>query len=133
MFFDTTSRSICTVKPTRTNTPLHALATMNDITYVEAARALGELAKRRESSDEETLDDAFRRVLARRPTAVERQLLLAGYARVRDEFSRDPASASRLMAAGRSSRDDQPDDVERAAWTAICLAIFNLDEALTKE
>src|SRR4029078_3095794 len=42
MFFDTASRQVCSVKQPRTNTPLHALATLNDITYVEAARALAE-------------------------------------------------------------------------------------------
>ena len=41
-FFDTPSRSVCSVKPTRTNTPLHALTTLNNVTFVEAARALAE-------------------------------------------------------------------------------------------
>ena len=40
MFFDTGSRLVCSVKPLRTNTPLQALATANDITYIEAARSL---------------------------------------------------------------------------------------------
>src|SRR5262245_63962059 len=36
MFFDAGARQTCTVKQGRTNTPLHALATLNDTTYVEA-------------------------------------------------------------------------------------------------
>jgi hypothetical protein len=40
MFFDAANRAVCTVKPLRTNTPLHALNTLNDPTFVEAARLL---------------------------------------------------------------------------------------------
>ena len=68
MFFDTQSRTYCVVKPTRTNTPLHALATLNDTTYVEAAR---KLAERRD------LDAVFLRVLARAPRPEERAILTA--------------------------------------------------------
>ena len=42
MFFDSAKRQVCEVKPLRTNTPMHALITMNDVTYVEAARSLAE-------------------------------------------------------------------------------------------
>ncbi len=40
MFFDNAKREVCTVNPSRTNTPLHALATLNDTTNNEAARLL---------------------------------------------------------------------------------------------
>src|SRR5262245_27709346 len=64
-FFDTTARQTCTVKPTRTNSPLHALTTLNDVTYVEAARALAQrVLTSGGSSPEERIDSAFRLVLA---------------------------------------------------------------------
>ena len=43
-FFDNAGRQICQVRPLRTNTPLHALYTLNDVTFVEAARVLAEKA-----------------------------------------------------------------------------------------
>ncbi|MEC8801121.1 MAG: PSD1 and planctomycete cytochrome C domain-containing protein, partial [Planctomycetota bacterium] len=42
MFFDTASRQTCSVNMSRTNTPLHALTTLNDTTFVEASRVLAQ-------------------------------------------------------------------------------------------
>ncbi|HEX7896346.1 MAG TPA: PSD1 and planctomycete cytochrome C domain-containing protein [Planctomycetota bacterium] len=124
MFFDTQSRSYCVVKPTRTNTPLHALATLNDVTYVEAARKLAERAD---------LDAVFSRVLARRPAPDERKLLLAGLDRLRREYAAAPDDAKKLLKVGESKRNEALDPVEHAAWTSLCLTILNLDEAVTRE
>jgi hypothetical protein len=132
-FFDSAPRQTCIVKPTRTNTPLHALTTLNDVTYVEAARALAQRVLRTASSPESRLDLAFRRVLARRPSAEEKVVLLAAVARIRSQFAAEPAAAKKFLAAGEAKRDERLDPIEHAAWAAVCLAIFNLDEALTKE
>lgn len=133
-FFDSASRQVCTVREVRTNTPLHALATLNDTTYVEAARAL---AERTLASDvatvEHRLDLAFRCVLARSPSDEERTVLTASVARLTEEFRAAPMEAQKLLAVGESPRNEQLDPSEHAAWTAVCLAILNLDEALTKE
>ncbi len=132
MFFDTQSRSTCVVKPTRTNTPLHALATLNDPTYVEAARALAERALQA-AGDDARLDLAFRRVLARRPSAEERSILLTGLARLRREFAARPGDAMKLLQVGESKRNGALEPVEHAAWASLCLSLLNLDEAVTRE
>ena len=133
-FFDTTARQTCIVKPTRTNSPLHALTTLNDVTYVEAARALAQrVMATGGSSPAERIESAFRLVLARRPSAAERHVLLAALVRVKREFGADPAAAKKLLSVGESKRDEKLDVIEHAAYTALCTAILNLDEALTKE
>jgi hypothetical protein len=132
-FFDSASRQVCTVRQVRTNTPLHALLTLNDPTYVEAARAMAETVLSQATSGGERLDLAFRRVLARHPSEEERHVLLASRERLNHEFAHDSEAAKKLLSVGESKRNEQLDPIEHAAWTALCLAILNLDEALNKE
>jgi hypothetical protein len=133
MFFDVASRQTCTVKQRRTNTPLHALATLNDKTYVEAARALAERVLHREADDKERIDLCFELVLARKPTGEERGILRAALQRLRRQFASDPSAAKKLLAVGASKRDEKLDAVEHAALAVLCHTILNLDEAVTKE
>lgn len=134
MFFDNAARQVCTVKVVRTNTPLHALLTLNDVTYVEAARALAEWVLLADAdSDARRVDQVYLRVLARPPLDAERSVLLAGLERSRREFERDPQAASALLAVGESPRREELPAAEHAAWTALCLTVLNLDETLTRE
>ena len=133
-FFDNAARQTCVVKPTRTNTPLHALTTLNDVTYVEAARAMAErVLTTAGSSPDERVELAFRLVLARKPTAEEARVLLASVARVGREFAADREAAKKYLAAGDSPRNQALDPVEHATFAVLCSAILNLDEALIKE
>jgi hypothetical protein len=133
-FFDTAARQTCWVKQVRTNTPLHALVTLNDVTYVEAARALAErVLLTAGPQPAQRLELAFRLVLARQPTVEEKQVLLAALERVRGEFGREREAARKLLGAGESARTQALDPVEHGAYAAVCSAILNLDEALTKE
>jgi hypothetical protein len=132
--FDTAPRQVCIVKPTRTNSPLHALTTLNDITFVEAARALAErVLTSAGPTPEDRIELAFRLVLVRRPNAAEKQVLTASLARLKREFAADPAAARKLLAVGESKRDEKLDLIEHAAHAVLCSALLNLDEALTKE
>jgi hypothetical protein len=133
LFFDTASRQVCTVKQSRTNTPLHALTTLNDTTFLEASRALAEKMLTARGDDVQRIDLAFRRVLGRKPNAEELVVLLAGLGRLRGQFAADLAGARKLLAVGDSKRNEKLDPVEHAAWTSLCNLIFNLDEALTRE
>ena len=134
LFFDSATRQTCTVKPPRTNSPLHALTTLNDVTYVEAARALAERVLLAEpESLEHRITLAFRLVLARNPTGEEQTVLIASFKRLRSEFTLAPDSAAQLLAEGDSKRFGNIDAIEHAALSGLCTAILNLDEALTKE
>ena len=134
MFFDTASRQYCTVKPLRTNSPLHALATLDDDTYMEAARALSiRILQRTGASPEARLEEAFRFVLARKPSPAELQILIHGLNRLQSQFAADPAAAKKLLAVGELKNPPDLDPVEHAAYASLCLEILNLDETLTKE
>jgi hypothetical protein len=132
-FFDTSDRTECTVLPSRTNTPLHALTTLNDMTYVEAARSLAQRIMLSAKSPEDRLKMAYERVLCRDPQEQEQSILLTAIARLKRQYAADAPAAQRLLAIGESKRDQRLDPVDHAAWTAICLEILNLDEALNNE
>jgi hypothetical protein len=133
MFFDSASRQVCTVKQPRTNTPLHALALLNDVTYVEAARALAERILSTPATDSARIDLAFSQVLSRLPTKDEKRTLQSSVERLNREFSRDSAGAEKFLANGESKPNEELNAMELATYTALCLAILNLDETLNKE
>ena len=133
MFFDAGARQTCTVKTARTNTPLHALATLNDTTYVEAARVLAEKVLTGDGDDAKRIESAYRLVLARKPTADETTVLTAGLKRMRSQYASDPAAAKKLVSVGAAKRNEKLDVAEHAAFTNVCAVILNLDESVTKE
>jgi hypothetical protein len=132
--FDASVRNVCTVRQSTTSTPLHALTTLNDVTWVEAGRALAErVLKEAGATPDARLTAAFRRVCARRPNAGELAVLRRSLNRALAAYRADPAAAAAYLKAGESPRDTTLDPVEHAAYAGVCLAIFNLDEALTRE
>lgn len=134
IFFDNATRQTCTVKAFRTNTPLHALRTFNDVTYVEAARVFAQQALHKNvNSDRDRLNFIFQRVLSRDASDAEAKILLGGIKRSKTQYQSNQNHAKELLALGESERDESLDVVEHASWTALCLAIFNFDETLTKE
>ena len=131
--FDTSSRQTCTVRPVRTSTPLHSLTTLNDPTWVESARALAERALLAADEPTERLTLAFRRVVGRQPTVTEAATLRRMYDEQIEAFADDVESAVRFLGVGESRRDESLRVAEHAALTGVCLAMLNLDEALTRE
>ena len=133
MFFDNAARQTCSVKQFRTNTPLHALATLNDVTYVEAARALAERAMLESPTPAGRIELLFRLLLARSPSSAELPALLASLEKLQRHFQSDKPAAEKILAVGESPRAGQLDPAEHAAYAALAAAILNLDEALSKE
>ncbi|MEJ6581915.1 MAG: PSD1 and planctomycete cytochrome C domain-containing protein [Akkermansiaceae bacterium] len=131
MLFDSAKRETCEVSSSRTNSPLHALAILNDPLYSEAARALASRA----SSDTPTatLANAFELVLARAPEPEEQATLDKIYDNALANFTADPEAAQSFLAIGETPPDPKLPAVGQAALATVCLAILNTDEALTKE
>lgn len=122
MAFDATSREQCTVRRTRTNTPLQALAMLNDPAYLEAARALAaEMAKAGPDAGARIVE-GFRRCTGRRPSAAEKSRLVKLAADVRARYQRDTESAKKLGGTA-----------DQAAWVMVANVLLNLDETLNKE
>jgi hypothetical protein len=131
MLFDAPSREICTVKRSRTNTPLQALALLNEVTWVEAARSLAQQTLLHGgTTDAERLVFAFRTATARRPTARELQVLQEGLAADLQRFQADPAAAKQLITHGMSQPSTQLPPEHLAAWTLTAATLLNLDEVL---
>jgi hypothetical protein len=132
--FDAPSREECTANRARTNTPLQALTALNDPTFVEAARVLGQKVLAQGPADDDgRLVFAFRTVLVRPPSAAEHRVLKGIFDKQRALYRADPASAARLVKAGRYPVPNNMDPAEHAAWTAVANVLLNLDETITRE
>jgi mono/diheme cytochrome c family protein len=131
--FDAPSRDVCTSRRLRTNTPLQALAALNEAGFMEAARVFAErILAEGGDSPAARADFAFRVCLARKPTRDERRRLVAFYEGQRREFARDPQAAHTLLAVGSAPRAANAALEDVAAWTMVANALLNLDETLTK-
>ena len=134
LLFDAPNREICTVKRSRTNTPLQALSLLNEVTFVEAARRLAErILTEGGGTDSERLTYAFRLVTARTPTSEELRILQAGLKDDLALFSAKNASAENLVKFGDAPSDAAVDQAELAAWTLTANVLLNLDEVVTRE
>jgi hypothetical protein len=131
--FDAPNREKCTARRALTNTPLQALALMNDPTYVEASRALAQRALLEGGPDPVSkLTYAFRLATTRKPTGKETKVLRTLLDQRLAAFRLSPRTALELLAVGESPRDPALDPVELAAWTTVTSVIFNLDETVNK-
>jgi hypothetical protein len=131
--FDAPTREECAVSRERTNTPLQALVTLNDVQFVEAARHLAQVAAREAGEDDAARLDAMAlRVLARPLEPEERSGLEPVIAELRERYAEDPEAAVALLEVGESPYDEGVPAPELAAWTMVASQFLNLDEALSK-
>lgn len=125
--FDATSRESCTIRRTRTNTPLQALTTLNDVGFFEAAQALGErLIEKGGATDRDRIDYGFRLTTGRTAAPSEIDRILSWRKSERAYFKSHPEEARRIAPhAGNTSN--------QAVWTMLANILLNADESLTKE
>jgi hypothetical protein len=131
--FDASNREICQVSRQRTNTPLQALALLNDVTYVEAARHLALRAINAHREAESQIQFAFRSATARIPSELEHLVLQKAYLKALEHFDSNPDDAKQLLNVGVSRVGEENVGSELAAMATVCSMILNLDETITRE
>jgi hypothetical protein len=131
--FNAPTREQCAVDRERTNSPLQALVTLNDVQFVEASRRLAEVAIHEgRENDAGRLDAIALRVLGRPLETAERNALKPVIRDLRDHYAGDPRASKALIAIGDSLPGASIPAPELAAWTMVASQFFNLDEALNK-
>lgn len=132
--FDAPFRESCTVRRSRTNTPMQALNLMNDPTYVESARFLAERAiKDGGPSTDSRITWGFRQLLARPPRPAELSVLTTALERALATYRSDESGATELISIGESTVADDVSVSELAAYTVVMSTLLNLDETITRE
>jgi hypothetical protein len=132
--FDAPSREECTASRNISSTPQQALTLLNDPTFVEAARGLAEQALSDHGKDDfvSTLDEAFMRLLARPPTAPERESLREFYEGQLNYYTGKPAEAEKAISVGMHPPGGGVDWVTLAAWTSVTRVMLNLNETIVR-
>lgn len=130
--FNAPTRESCTVRRERTNTPLQALATMNDVQYVEAAKALAERSMHEEATLDREMDYMTLRLLARPLSAQEKAIVRRSFEDFRRFYETNPLDAEKLLKTGERKADPGLPAAEYAALTMVANEIMNLDEVLNK-
>ena len=132
--FDAPSREVCTARRDATCTPLQAFVTLNETTYLEAARVLAERTIRDGGPDAGArIRLLFLRALSREPDADEARILISLAEDLRAAYEKDPAAGEALSSQGAWPRPRDLDPRDLAAWTAVASSVLNLDEMVTRE
>jgi hypothetical protein len=133
LIFDAPTREYCVVRRPRTNTPLQALALLNDPQFVESSRAFADrILREGGKSTESRISYAFRLATARKPSADEVKVLARVLEDQRSAYAKDPGAAHKLLSVGEYKASGKASEGDLAAWATIASMILNLDETVTK-
>jgi hypothetical protein len=131
--FNAPSRETCTVRRERTDTPLQALATLNDPQLLEAARQLAQSALREpRRTPGQPLAQVAERILTRPLRAQELAIATRSHQRLLDHYRANPGEAVKLLSVGDTWPDPRLSAPEVAALTLMANQFLNLDEVLNK-
>lgn len=135
IIFDAGGRELCLVNTRRTNTPLQALALMNDVTFVESARHVAErvLTNAELKTDAEKIGHTYKLVTSREVRPEQVKILSDNLGFFRDHFSKNQDGATKFLSAGESKKNEKLDVIEHAAWASVAHLVLNLDETITLE
>ena len=131
ILFDASNRDQCEVRRSRTNTPLQALAMMNDPTVLEASRVLAQRLLDKPANDDQRLTEAFRRIVCRRPSTKELGIISQYYADQLQSYKNKKLDAGKTLTVGEYA--SPPGNKEKAAALMKTIELlYNLEETITK-
>lgn len=128
MTFDGISREVCTVRRIRTNTPLQALATLNDSAYIDMARHFAHRMQTVPTTNVQSqIEEGYKWATLHSPDEKSKTILLKLYNTAYMQFKDDKEKTRELTGAVIGNSNP-----ETAALVVVANAILNLDEVLTK-
>jgi Protein of unknown function (DUF1553)/Protein of unknown function (DUF1549)/Planctomycete cytochrome C/Concanavalin A-like lectin/glucanases superfamily len=131
--FDAPMRDVVCTRRQRTDTPLQALATMNDVQWVEAARALAQRVIREAGPDtQQRINRISEIMLSHDAPAPMAAALEVSLRRMQQHYATDRKAAHSLVEVGEKKRDASIPEAELAAWTMVANEMLNLDETMNK-
>ncbi len=134
--FDAPNGDFSCVRRLRSNTPLQALASLNETVFMECAQALALRSLEHAGDDKERITYAFRRCLGRAPTADELSELLALLQRESKHIGEGWVDIPALTTGKSEPIKNLPKGAtptQLAAYTVVSRVLLNLDETITKE
>src|SRR6218665_177451 len=134
LIFDAPDRNFCTVKRAVSNSPLQALALMNDPTFIEASKFIaGRMMTEGGATTSDQLIYGFRLVTGRIPDAKENALLKKMYDEEYAMYSRSPQKAKKVLSIGNAPSPSKGGLNETAAYVDVIMALLNTDEFITRK
>ena len=125
--FDAVGREICNARRIRTNTPLQALAMLNDSVYIDLAIHLAKQVFDMNSPIEKQLEEAYERVAGQKPVSEKIDVLKELYDQALKEYQTDQNKIKNIYP--NYSEKEAP---AFAALVLVANALFNLDEVVTR-
>lgn len=126
-------REVCRVRLERTDSPLQGLVLLNSPQFAEASRVLATHLVEKHGEDSTALvDEAFLRIVSRRPDEEERDIVEQLLAEQQTHFEQAPKNAAEVISAGNSPPPKTETPAKLAAVTTLISTLYNFDECITK-
>jgi hypothetical protein len=131
--FDAPVRDVACTRRQRTDTPLQALVTTNDVQFVEAARSLAQRVIRETDVDvQQRINRMSEILLAHDAPAPMEKALESSFHQIERHYTSDRKAAHKLVEIGEKKRGPSIPEPELAAWTMVASEMLNLDETVNK-
>jgi hypothetical protein len=131
--FDAPDRTACAVRRTATNTPLQALAALNEEQGLESAKLLAARTLQESTATPARLTSMFRRVTGRTPAEADLGTLSRGLDTLLARYRAAPDDAAALLRQGATPAPADLAAAELAAWMLLANTMLNLDATLVRD